>query len=465
MKIISIIILLFCIQVNSQTKFDKIDNILNEAFEKDIFSGVVLIADKSDIQYLKAFGYADWDNKIINQTDTKFNIGSIGKLFTQILITQLIQEEKLNLNDNLKNLYPLFNNELDEKITVKMLLTFSSGLGDYLQLDEFRREPNRYRKVEDLISLISEQPLLFEPGTSRRYSNSGYVVLGGIIEKLTGKSYYDVLKERILYPLGMNNSGFIYKDDQVENKAKGFLVTPTGNKESTYERMPNIPTPAGGMYSTAGDMLKLDRSLIKDNILLEDEFKVLLHSRFNEDIKSTWTELLKLPDFGLGVAGGSPGWNAVYDQNVTNKYSVIILANIDQGAEALIERINAILKGENYEPLRLDLGRYIFNVIEEKGITDFVENYKEYLSEYEIANDRILNRIGYQFLNEGLNDEAIAIFTVNVKCFPNIGNTYDSLAEAYMKNGDKKNAIINYKKALELDPGNKNAEEMLNKLK
>ena len=178
MKIISIIILLFCIQVNSQTKFDKIDNILNEAFEKDIFSGVVLIADKSDIQYLKAFGYADWDNGIVNQTDTKFNIGSIGKLFTQILITQLIQEEKLNLSDNLKNLYPIFNNELDEKITVKMLLTFSAGLGDYLQLDEFRREPNRYRKVEDLISLISEQPLLFEPGTSTRYSNSSYVVLG-----------------------------------------------------------------------------------------------------------------------------------------------------------------------------------------------------------------------------------------------------------------------------------------------
>jgi len=465
MKIVSIIILLLCIQINSQTKFDKIDGIINEAYEKDIFSGVVLIADKSKTEYLKAFGYADWDNGIINQTDTKFNIGSIGKLFTQILITQLIQEEKLNLSDNLKNLYPVFNNESDEKITVKMLLTFSAGLGDYLQLTEFRQEPNRFRNVEDLILLIAKQPLLFEPGTSTRYSNSSYVVLGGIIEKLTGKSYYDVLKERILNPLGMNNSGFIYKEDQVENKAKGFLVTPTGNKESTYERMPNIPTPAGGMYSTSVDMLKLDRSLINDNILLEDEFKVLLHSRFNEDVNLTWTELLKLPDFGLGVAGGSPGWNAVYDQNVASKYSVIILSNIDQGAEDLIKRINAILKGENYQPLRLDLGRYIFTVIKEKGTSDFVENYKEYLSEYNIVNDRILNRIGYQFLYEGLNDEAIAIFTVNVKCFPNIGNTYDSLAEAYMKTGDKENAIINYKKALELDPKNKNAEEMLNKLK
>ena len=178
----------------------------------DIFSGVILIADKDSVQYLRAIGYSDWNTLTPNLNDTKFNIGSIGKLFTQILITQLIQEGKLSLSDNLSKLYPLYKNKNDEKITVKQLLTFSAGLGDYFQIDEFMKHSDKYRKTKDLISLISKEPLLYEPGSSSQYSNSSYVVLGGIIERLTGKSYLENLKERILNPLNMKNSGFFYKD-------------------------------------------------------------------------------------------------------------------------------------------------------------------------------------------------------------------------------------------------------------
>jgi CubicO group peptidase (beta-lactamase class C family) len=441
-----------------QKHLEELNKLLNDAYKMDLFSGVVLFADKDNVQFLKTYGYSDWESQTTNLTDTKFNIGSIGKLFTQILIAQLIQEEKLNLTDNLKQIYPLYNNGYDEKITIKHLLTFSAGLGDYFMIEDFEMHPDDYRSTEALLSIIKKQPLLFEPGTSTEYSNSSYVVLGGIIEKLTGKTYLENLKERILNPLTMNNSGFIYKDSKRINTAKGFIVNPDGTKESTYERMPNVPTPAGGMFSTAEDLLKLDRSLMNDNVLLNDEHKVLLLNRFNSDIKMSFAELLSKPDFGMGVAGGSPGWNAVYDQNVGNKYTVIVLSNIDNGAEVLIDRINSILREKKYPPLKMNTGRFIYEIVKEKGVDDFLDNYKDYLSGYMIEHDGLLNRIGYQFLNKGMTDEAIAVFIINTKYFPDIANTYDSLGEAYMLKGDNKLALENYKKSLKMNPQNKNAE-------
>jgi CubicO group peptidase (beta-lactamase class C family) len=462
-----LLFLILLIQTNifPQNNLKELDLLLDDAYKMDLFSGVVLVADKENVQFLKTFGFADWDNQTKNLIDTKFNIGSIGKLFTQILITQLIQEGKLNLTDNLKKLYPLYNNEYDEKITVKHLLTFSAGLGDYFMIEEFNMHPDNYRSIDALLSIIKKQPLLYEPGTSSKYSNSSYVVLGGIIEKLTGKSYQENLNEKILKPLAMNNSGFIYKDTKRTNTAKGFIVNPDGTKESTYERVPSVPTPAGGMYSTVEDLLKLDRSLMSDNVLLNDEYKVLLQNRFNADIKMSFAELLAKPDFGMGVAGGSPGWNAVYDQNVGNKYTVIILSNFDNGAEVLINRINSVLKEEKYPPLKMSAGRYIYEKIKEKGAEDFLANYKEYLSGYAIEQDGMLNRIGYQFLNKGMTDAAIAVFIINTKYFPDIANTYDSLGEAYMLKGEKKLALKNYKKSFELNPQNKNAEQKINELK
>jgi len=132
--ILLFLILLIQTNILPQNNLNELDSLINDACKLDLFSGVVLVADKENVQFLKTFGYADWDNQTKNLTDTKLNIGSIGKLFTQILIAQLIQGGKLNLTDNLKQLYPLYNNDYDEKITVKHLLTFSAGLGDYFMI-------------------------------------------------------------------------------------------------------------------------------------------------------------------------------------------------------------------------------------------------------------------------------------------------------------------------------------------
>jgi CubicO group peptidase (beta-lactamase class C family) len=465
MKTILLIgLLIFSRLAFPQNTFERIDTLLNQATRSDLFSGVVLIADKDNVQYLKAKGYSNWNTLTPNLTDTKFNIGSIGKLFTQILITQLMQEGKLNLSDNLAKLYPLYKNENDEKITVKQLLTFSAGLGDYIQIEEFQKHPDKYRKTGDLILLISKEPLLYEPGTSSRYSNSSYVVLGGIIEKLTGKPYLENLKEKILKPLGMNNSGFFYKDTKAENIAKGFNVTAAGQKVSTFENTPGVPTPAGGMYSTAEDLLKLDRSLMNDNRLLNDDYKALMFTRFNDDVKKSWQEIFSKPGRGLAYAGGSPGWNSIYNLQFDGKYTVLILSNFDQAAERINGSIDDVLLGKEIPVLPQSPEKFVYNIIKEKGAGYFADNYKEVLKGIPLDNDRVLNSLGYNFLQEGKTAEAISVFIVNTKLFPDIANTYDSLGEAYLKNGNKELAIENYKKALQMNPDNKNAEKILKEL-
>jgi CubicO group peptidase (beta-lactamase class C family) len=453
--------------ISAQDNLKSIDTLLNKAVQEDLFSGTVLIAENGKVVYKKSFGMSDWENTIPNNDSTKFNIGSIGKLFTQVLITQLYQEGKLDLNDKLSkylNIYPV---DVGDKITIKHLLTMSAGLGDYFRIPQFRQNPSAYKNVMDLIDLIKKEPLLFEPGISNEYSNSGYVVLGGIIEKITGESYLQNLYERILIPLAMKNSGFIYEGMKVKNRANGYMIQASGGKQNTSQIARTIPTPAGGMFSTVDDLFKMDISLQNDNKLLDDNHKAILFTRFRTEGNKDWNTLKSSPDFGFGIAGGSPGWNSVWDQNIAGKYTVIILSNYHQAAEEMLPRITSILKDKPYQPLTIPLNRFIYNEIKKNGINNLSDNFDRLIKEnkFEIEDDMTLNEIGYEFLNSNMIDEAIGIFNINVRLFPSVANVYDSLGEAYKLKGNKEEAIKNYQKAVELNPKNENAKKILEDLK
>ena len=175
-------VVLCCLAVSmalAQTDFTlQLDQLINESAAIDMFSGNVLVAEKGKVIYSRSEGYADWENKIAFNDSSKFNIGSIGKDFTQVVIAQLSQEGKLEMDDKLSRYLALFPATTSDKITIRMLLRHEAGLGDY--------HPAIVRSMADRLQIISNQPLLFEPGTDRSYSNSGYVVLAAIIEKITG---------------------------------------------------------------------------------------------------------------------------------------------------------------------------------------------------------------------------------------------------------------------------------------
>lgn len=429
-----------------------INNLFSSAYEKDIFSGTVLIEDNDEIVFQKSYGKANWENERNNNNSTKYNIGSIGKLFTQILIMQLYQEGKLSLKDNLDKFFTGFPS--GDKITIKQMLIMSSGLGDYFRIKDFRDNPYKYKGVLDLVNLIKEQRLLFEPGTGNEYSNSGYAVLGGIIEKITGKSYLTNLKERIFIPLGMKNSDFIYLDEQRNDIAVGHLISASGKKTNNLMNI-TVPTPAGGAYSTTEDLLKIAESIIGNNKLLNDKYKAIWGNRFEEDSLKSWTEMKASQKYGYGIAGGSPGWNSILTWRDGGKAKIILLSNYDQGAENILPYLKDILSNKKPKPLQTPLNRFIYSKFKELPNLQSDELstlIKE--NNYELESDMLLNRIGYDLINEKMIVEAIEVFKLNTSLYPNIPNVWDSLAEAYLLNGDKEKAIQNYKKASELDPDN-----------
>ena len=449
---------------------DRVDSLMVQAIEKDVFSGNVLIAHEGKIIYQKSFGYAEWEIKVPLNDSTMFNIGSNGKDFTQALICQLAQEKKITFGDPLSKYLDMFPKTISDKITIKQLLTMQSGMGDYTQSPRFRF--GQLRSISSLLDFIKDEPLLFEPGTDRVYSNSGYVVLGGIIEKITGKSYEQNVIERILGPLKMSHSMFIYPDTKnVQNKATGTEISLSNSKRTEQRINPGlVPTSAGGMYASAPDLLKFYDTEMYTNQLLSDESKVSLFTRYDDHPKYSWKEMSSDRRFISALAGGLNGWNSSVTQIPALHYTIIVLSNYDEAghpAEQIGERIQNIISGKPYEPLKFPLPQFIFQYLSRNGINDFEKNGDDLLKKngYGIRGPMILNRLGYDLIHEKKLAWAVEVFKWNTRLFPKNPNGYDSLAEAYMLNGQKELAIQNYKKVLEMDPENQNAKKMLDKMK
>ena len=457
---VCLLISMFSSAVFSDVKND-FENIMNECEKKDIFSGTVLSYTDGNIIYEKAIGLSDRKKNIPNETYTKHNIASIGKLFTAVIILQLAQEGKLDPDSKISSYIKGANN----KVTIRQLLQHTSGYGDYLNDPEYSKNPVKYKNIKDLTELILKEPLKFEAGQEFSYSNSGYVLLGEVIEFITGKSYSENLSKRILDPLGMKNSEYDYKEPGDIKRAIGYIKDITG-KFSDNRDLTEVPTPAGGMYSTAHDLYLFGRSFLENNLLLNEDSKLTFFTEFSSESQVNLQQIFSDPGGGNIYAGGSPGINSLLMIFPQKKTVTVILSNYDQAANNIEKNItDLILKGELNLP-KPTIAEFIYSAINEKGIDYTGENFKSIMSEngYEIRNEKLLNQTGYRFLKSGLTDESIMIFKKNAEMFPDVANCYDSLGEAYLLKGDKVNAAANFKKVLEIDPENENAKNILNKL-
>lgn len=277
----------------------------------DKFSGVVLVAKDGKPLLQRAWGYADREAKTRNTIDTKFNIGSINKVFTKRAIEQLAAQSKLSMTDTVRKHLPDYPSEVADRITIKQLLEHRSGLGDIFGPRFMAAPPSKLRELRDFLALFADQPLKFEPGTDQRYSNAGYVVLGLIVEKLSGMTYRDYVEKNIFAPAGMKSSGFWAVDEKVANRAVGYA-----RGEPNYATLPGRPSSAGGAYATAADLLRFFQ----------------------------WTK-----ESGIGVGGGAPGLNAAVE--VDDGWTVVTMANLDPpAAEALARNAMSIIRGREGEP-------------------------------------------------------------------------------------------------------------------
>jgi D-alanyl-D-alanine carboxypeptidase len=290
--------------------FAAVRDYARKAVEAGDFSGVVLIARNSVAVFEEAFGTADRAKQIPIRTDTKFNIGSINKSFTALAVRKLAAEKKLSLDDTIGKFLPDYpNKDAAARVTVRHLLEMSSGIGDFFGERYDAADKEKILTLADYLPLFADQPLAFGPGKGNLYSNGGYIVLGLIIEKVTGLDYYSYIRDNVFKPAGMTDSGWIPKAADVQNRALGY-VRDGPSWKTNYDTLPGKGSSAGGGYSTAHDLLKYTIALGKG-----------IYGPAGEEIRG-----------GMGIAGGAPGLNAALEWMPERGWTIVVMANLSPPA-------------------------------------------------------------------------------------------------------------------------------------
>lgn len=320
-----------------------LQNYIDQLAAEDLFSGAVLVARGDTPILLKAYGLADKKLNISNKVDTKFNIASMTKMFTAVAVAQLVEAGRLSFNDSIGRHLPDYpNKEVADRVTIHHLLTHSSGLGDY-QNEKFYARLDKMRKIADLVPLFVTDPLKFQPGDGWDYSNAGFAVLGMIIEKVSGQSYFDYVKEHIFKPAGMMNTDFYERDKNIFNRALGYMKAnakgepdPEGFRQENTSTRPAKGSSAGGAYSTVNDLFKF-RAALFGHKLLSEKYKDIL-TRAKVKVPPGWP----MNEYGYGFqinvidgqrivghGGAAPGVSGKFDTYPELGYTVVILSNYD----------------------------------------------------------------------------------------------------------------------------------------
>lgn len=249
----------------AQTELEqKIDSYLLAHRTNNRFNGQVLISRNGESIFKKSYGLADKASKTKIGHNTKFLIGSITKPFVAACILKLVQEEKFALNTKLSLFFSDFPKS--DSVTIEQLLTHTSGISDYHDFDDWKKLSQTDLQPIDVINRVKERPYRFSPGSSFRYSNTGYILLGLIIEKVTGDSFEAYLNKTIVKPLNLKNTGVITNKKTIKQLATGYTTTPSGSQKAEYINY-NQPFTSGNMYSTANDLQLFCKAVMDFSLL------------------------------------------------------------------------------------------------------------------------------------------------------------------------------------------------------
>lgn len=313
----------------------EVDTSFAELGKRDQFSGAALIAKDGQAIWQNAYGLQDREKKVPANFETRFRIGSMDKMFTSVAIAQLVEAGKLKFDDKLATVLPDYpNKDVAQKITVAQLLTHTAGVGDIFG-PAFFRTKDSLREIKDYLPLFVDQPLRFEPGLKWSYSNGGFIVLGLIIEKVSGQNYYDYVEQHIFAPAGMKNTGSTPKNDRPENLAVGYMHASDGNLEANWDSLPWRGMSAGGGESTVGDLLRFANALRSYKLLSREQTELITAGKVETQIGAGskyaygFGERIANGRRSVGHSGGAPGMNAALNILWDEGYAVVVLSNLD----------------------------------------------------------------------------------------------------------------------------------------
>lgn len=300
-----------------------------ELAKDDKFSGAVLVARNGKILLQKAWGRANRETGAPITADTQFRLGSMNKMFTAVATLQLVEAGKLALSDPIgKHLPDYPNKDVASKVTIRHLLTHTGGTGDIFG-PEFTKNRLTLREHGDYLKLYGSRGLTHEPGAEQRYSNYGFVLLGAIIEKVSGMSYYDYVRSKVFEPAGMTSTASLSESENVPNRAIGYMRDGSRWVPNT-DTLPWRGTAAGGGYSTAGDLFRFAAALESGKLISKKMLAEATLEQVNGYGYGFGVEGEPLEGYGHG--GGAPGMNG--DLRVYPKlgYVLVSLSNFDPPA-------------------------------------------------------------------------------------------------------------------------------------
>lgn len=482
----------------TETFRQDLDAYLAQHHALDQLSGAVLVADRGQIVYQRAFGMANSDWDIPNTPATKFRLASITKQFTAMLVLQLVHDGQLALDAPITRYLPDYPAESGDKVTLQQLLNHTSGIPSYTDRPGFMQKDAKERmSVSEFVKKYCSEPLEFEPGSQFSYNNSGYFLLGAIIEAVTGQTYAAALKERIFDPLDMHDSGV---DDQyrvIPGRAAGYDDILGSRRAATWMEM-TTPFAAGAIYSTVGDMWKWDQAL-RGKHLLDGDLERLMYTPGMGDYAFGWEILSLPPETGGSVfdpvtktgelndnsfdtdedqrdtapmrtvtyhSGGMPGVSTLIWRAPEEGRAIIILGNTMQTSTFSIQRgITEILAGRNPSPVRargdFEIARTVLEHGNERALADLAKWPETTRNDY-IRPDVI--GIGHQLIDRDRHAEALQLFTFLTLAFSDDPEVWDALAYGHRQSGNIEAAIANYKKVLELDPTADEIRELIQEL-
>jgi CubicO group peptidase (beta-lactamase class C family) len=330
--------------MNAEQIAGELQRYVDELAAKGEFTGSIILAKDGKPLFAKVYGEADKQTGRENTLDTPINLGSMNKMFTGLAITQLVAQGKLAYSDTVGQYLPDYRNQrVRDEVTVHQLLTHTSGLGSYWN-EAYSKNKESLSSVSDFAEFFVDNPLQFDPGTDEQYSNAGPVVLGLIIEAISGLDYYQYIRENVYRPAGMAHSDHFDKFENVSGKATGYFVPRNGNELiSNQQDLGRIGSPAGGGYASANDLLRFATALYDDRLIDAEHREQMTSKKIPGANGGGYAYLFHDGRINekrfVGHNGGAPGINAEFSVFPDSGYAIIVLANLGHAASPVASQI------------------------------------------------------------------------------------------------------------------------------
>jgi CubicO group peptidase (beta-lactamase class C family) len=401
-----VIVLVLSVAAAAEDTVARLNGIVESYVSSKQFMGSVMVEQDGKVLLNKGYGFANMEWEIPNTPATKFRLGSVTKQFTAASILLLEQAGKLKTDDPVKK-YIVDAPAAWDKVTIFHLLTHTSGIPSFTGFSDYVTTQGTATTPESLVKRFRDKPLEFQPGEKWSYSNSGYVLLGYIIEKVSGKSYAEFVAENIFKPLGMNDSGYDSNSAVIAHRAAGYVPTPTGPSNAGFIHM-SVPFSAGALYSTTEDMMRWENGLFGGKLLSPASLEKMT-TAFKQDYGLGVFVAKENGHRVIGHAGGIDGFNTQVSYYPDDKLKVIVLGNLNGAAPTEIaQKLAAAARGDK-----------IVLPTERKEVSVAPAVMAKYVGNYQLAPTFVItiNQEGDHLLAQATGQPKLPIFAESETMF------------------------------------------------